>query len=52
MEAADMCLAVLLLGSVAEPVLFADGRGMMPVAGSSCRVTISRCRVYTHSAGS
>jgi hypothetical protein len=54
-EAADMCLAVLLLGPVAELVLFADGRGMVPVvpvAGSSRRAMISRCRGYTHSAGS
>jgi hypothetical protein len=40
MVAAGMCLAVLALGPVAEPVLSADGRGMVPVvpaAGSSCR---------------
>jgi hypothetical protein len=29
MVVADMCLAVVLLGPVAEPVLSADGRGMV-----------------------
>jgi hypothetical protein len=52
MEAADMCLAVFLQGLVAELVLFADGRGIMPVAGSSRRATILRCQGYTCSAGS
>jgi hypothetical protein len=50
MEAVDMCLAVLSLGPVAVPVLFAGGRGMVPVAGSSRRATISRCRGYMCSA--
>jgi hypothetical protein len=52
MEAVDMCLAVLSLGPVAVPVLFADGRGMVLVAGSHRRATILRCRGYTLSVGS
>jgi hypothetical protein len=52
MEAVGMCLAVLSLGPVVVPVLFADGMGMVPVAGSSRRATILRCWGYTRSAGS
>jgi hypothetical protein len=55
MVVAGMCLAVLALGPVAEPVLSADGRGMVPVVpavGSSCRAMISMCQGYTCSVGS
>jgi hypothetical protein len=52
MEAVGMCLTVLSLGPVAVPVLFADGMGMVLVAGSSRRATISRYRGYMRSAGS
>jgi hypothetical protein len=52
MEAVGMRLTVLSLGPVAVPVLFADGMGMVPVAGSSRRATILRYRGYTCSAGS
>jgi hypothetical protein len=38
MEAVGMCLAVLSLGPVAVSVLFADGMGMVPVAGNDIEV--------------